>query len=216
MLLLFVAAVGMPIVWGPPLRERFAERILILKSAMTGGHRPAIAQVGADRGAFPAEYDNPESPIPRVPEPLPAGSGARIAVEPSVRSSSIGSSGAVVTIIEREGDEPLVVMSAAENPAAESGIGGSKEAILKYQKGEAEERAYNLLIESNSKLAEMVGGKDPLLRFIAWDAAHRDEDNFWVRLTFQSEGKRAMEYIWEVNLASKKITPLSYYARSLL
>ena len=58
-------------------------------------------------------------------------------------------------------------------------------------------------------------GATRLCKFLSWDAAGRGEDIYWVRLKFRSEGKTDIEYIWQVQLQSKQVTPLNYNARSL-
>ena len=61
----------------------------------------------------------------------------------------------------------------------------------------------------------MVRGSESSLIFESWDAAYRGDDIYWVRVKFQSEDDAVREYIWQVNLDSKEITPLSYHARSI-
>jgi hypothetical protein len=215
LLLLFVVLVGLPIVGVPRLRNRLSERILIMKAAVAGEVRPVVARVGANPKPFPAEYENPEPPIPRLPAVPSVQSAPAAPTAEFVPPSSDKSYGKVVRIVERDGDDPLVIMDGASRPPAESSPGISEESALKYQKGEEEQKAYDLLMKTNLKLAEMVQGSNPSLRFESWDAAHRGEDTYWVRLKFQSDDNPAMEYIWEVRLISKEITPLSYYARSI-
>ena len=91
----------------------------------------------------------------------------------------------------------------------------SAEPELKYQKGKAEQDAYDLLLKSSATVAAMVQGSNPSLKFKSWDAANRGEDTYWVRLKFQSEGNQDEDYIWVVKLQSNEVTPLSHNARSI-
>ncbi len=86
---------------------------------------------------------------------------------------------------------------------------------LKYQKGQIEQQAYDLLLKSNPTVAGMVQGNNPSLHFKSWDAANRGEDTYWVRLKFQSNGNPEEEYIWQVKIQANQVTPLSYNARSI-
>jgi hypothetical protein len=86
----------------------------------------------------------------------------------------------------------------------------------KYQQGLMEKEAYDFLLKTNPTVDGMVQGSNPSLRFKAWDALKRDEETYWVRLAFTSAPDNAnVEYIWQVKLLAKQITPLSYNARSL-
>lgn len=214
-LLLFVVVVGLPIVAVPGLRNRLSGRVLQLKTAISGDINPVTAKVGENRKAFPEEYENPASPVaeglklamavgtaaltrsaPAVP-PAPAHGSPRFLRIPSVPPVDIRSG------------EPEDVSSNASTPESPAEPG------LSYQQGKAEKDAYNLLLNSNAAVAGMVQGSNPALRFKSWDGAHRGEDTYWVRLTFQSEAKLDVEFIWEVKLSTSKVTPLSYNARSL-
>ena len=98
----------------------------------------------------------------------------------------------------------------AETQAAPPG-----EPQLKYQKGKAEQDAYDLLLKSIPAVVGLLQGNNPSLKFKSWDAANRGEDIYWVRLKFQSEGNADAEYIWQVKLQSNEVTPLNYNARGV-
>jgi len=214
LLSLAVVVVGLPIVSVPHLRNRLSERIMLLKAAVAGDVKPAIAQVGANQEPFPSEYERPEPPvyqafklppsdrvIPKTPTvyiPSPADLS-----EPGT-PSGLNQEGSQLPI---EGEESVAQDEAAGVKSEDSG--------LKYQQGEMEQEAYNLLLESNAKIAGMVRGSNPSMIFDSWDAVKRGDDIYWVRVKFRSEGDPVSEYIWEVKLSSKEITPLSYHARSI-
>jgi hypothetical protein len=85
----------------------------------------------------------------------------------------------------------------------------------KYQKGALEQTAYDLLIQSNSSIAEIVKGGHPLLRLKSWDVAKRENDTYWVRLKLQLDKNPEQEYIWVVKIQSKEVTPLNFNAKSI-
>jgi len=214
LLLLFVVVIGLPIVSVSHLRNRLSARIMLLKAAVAGNVKPAIAQVGANQEPFPSEYEKPEPPAhqafklppaatfiqqtPRVYIPAP-GDPAKTNTPTVLNSEGLG--------LLIEGEDFMTPEEAALAEAEESGP--------KYQQGEIEQDAYDLLLESNTSIAEMVRGSDSSVVFNSWDATHRGDGIYWVRVKFQSEDNSVREYIWQVDLDSNEITPLSYHARSI-
>lgn len=212
-LMLFVVVVGLPMAAVPSLRNRLLERVWTLKAAAAGDVKPASLKVGEYQEPFPAEFEKPAPPAsspaqssvidkvysmtPGVYAPPAAPSRAR-----SARQTAKAAGSARVIIIEPEPPD-----------APETQPSG--EAELPYRTGAIERQAYDLVVESNPALAAMIQGSNPSLRFKSWDAASRGEDIYWVRITFQSEGNPDVEYIWQVKLDTKQVTPLSYNARTL-
>jgi hypothetical protein len=203
-LLLFVVIAGLPIVGVPQWRHRLSERVSTLKTALSGEIKPATLEVGANNNPFPREYENPEPVVPKPPvlppmdrvftaQPSPPVSRPRPARE--------------TARIKEPPPSPEPSEPAAETPPAA--------AEPRYQQGKTEEEAYDLLLSSNPKVAGMVRGSDPSLKFKSWDALGRGDDVYWVRLKFQSEEDPDAEYIWQVKIQSKEITPLSHNARTL-
>jgi hypothetical protein len=213
-LLIFVVVIGLPVVSVPHLRNRLSARIMLLKEAAAGNVNPAVAQVGANTEPFPAEYERPEPPV-RQAFKLPP-SATVIPQTPSVYipspvdSSETGSS----TASNPEGSRPP-----AEGEEAMAGdeaeLGQGEEPALRYQQGEMEQEAYDLLLGSNPKIAELVRGSDSSLTFDSWDALYRGDDVYWVRVKFQVKGDSVRDYIWQVNLGAKEVKALSYHARSI-
>jgi hypothetical protein len=216
-LLLFVVVVGLPIVGIPALRQRLSTRILALKSAMAGSIKPATLVVGANHEPLPPEYRASAPPAPSLPvfpqlknkvysmdSPVPGTpSSPPVKLRYSARAGKIE---VLPSPAEKEA-EPAEQADAQPVP--------STEPELKYQKGKAEQDAYNLLLQSNATVAAMVQGSNPSLKFKSWDAANRGEDTYWVRLKFQSAGDQDEDYIWVVKLQSNEVTPLSHNARSI-
>ncbi len=208
-LLLFVVVVGLPIVGIPTLRQRLSSRVEALKIAMAGGIAPVMVKVGENQEPFPPEYEKPEPPLPFLSElasrekvfTFPPAVPAQQAPQLQARPRGV--------ILEApppsEGSEQFAEQSTPESDNE-----------LQYGQGEIEREAYELLLGSNSIIAGMVQGGDASLRFVSWGATRRQDDTYWVRLTFQSsETNTDVEYIWQVKLLSKQITPLSYNARAI-
>jgi len=199
-LLLFVVLAGLPAVGVPSLRHRLASRVQMLREAWSGAGRsgvpPIIAKVGENTEAFPKEYEIPLQTWGKGP-------GVFEMRVPVFRPS--GQTG----VQQQAAKAPAV-----ETPEpAESGTG---EIAVIYQQGDAERKAYEILLKSNETISGMVQGKDPALRFVKWAAAKREEDTYWVDLTFKSstDGTEA-HYIWQVTVSSGRVTPLSALARAI-
>jgi len=216
-LLIFVVGVGLPLIGVSPLRRRLSTRVMALKSAMAGDIKPATLDVGANHEPFPAEYQNPVPPAQSLPEfpqfksrvldTKSPGVSAQSLIPPSVRRAS--KAGKIEFL------PPPVNKSAESTEQTDSQTASSAEPELKYEKGKAEQDAYELLLKSNATVAGMVEGRNPALKFKSWDAANRGEDTYWVRLKFESAGNPDQEYIWVVKLQSNEVTPLSHNARSI-
>ena len=215
-LLIFVVVVGLPIVVVPQLRERLSARASTLKTAFSGEREPTMLAVGENKNPFPAEYERPIPTGPRAPELPPL--DRIFTMEPSNAAVSTTVPARTVPRKERRLDIPRqAAEQRAEEQTLETSIQPepSVEPQIKYQKGKIEQDAYDLLLKSNPKVAELVQGSDPSLKFKSWDAASKGDDIFWVRLIFQSEGNPDAEYIWQVKLQSNEVTPLSHNARSI-
>jgi len=209
-LLLFVVIAGLPIIGVPSLRSRLSTRVLALKAAMAGEKKPTSLQVGANQQPFPAEYEKPAPQLPKFPElPQKPETALTIPAAPATRPRAGSFRTRIETIPQAASVSTESEGRTDEEPAA------SKEPELKYQRGKAEQEAYDLLLQSNKTVAGMVQGSDPSVKCKSWDAANRGEDVYWVRLKFQTEGNPDADYIWVVKLQSKEVTPLSHEARSI-
>ena len=216
-LLVFVVGVGLPLIGVSPLRRRLSTRVMALKSAMAGDIKPATLGVGANHEPFPAEYQNPVPPAPsfaafpqfksKVLDAQSPGASAQNLIPSRPRHAS--KAGRI------DFPPPPVNKSAESTEQTEGQTASSPEPELKYEKGKAEQDAYELLLKSNATVAGMVEGRNPALKFKSWDAANRGEDTYWVRLKFESAGNPDQEYIWVVKLQSNEVTPLSHNARSI-
>jgi hypothetical protein len=211
-LLLFVVIVGLPIVTVPSLRQRLTTRVQLFKTAMAGIQSPVAVQVGANHEPFPEEYRRPEPVIPQI---------AQVSHSEKVLTTAQGGyvpSRGLTRLIVKEPKKDSISSSAEGAEAteqSESATESEANAQPKYQQGKIEQEAYNLLTQSNATVAGMVQGGNPALKFKSWDAAARGDDVYWVRLTFKPEGKPEVEYIWQVKVQSKLVTPLSYNARAI-
>jgi hypothetical protein len=213
-LLLLVIGAGLPMATVPTLRHRLMTRMHALKTAFAGDASPVMAQAGENREPFPAEYERPSPPsvadvlqIPAAPIIYGAAkkdeAPARSAPRRTLRIPPVGEPLASADIGEASDEQ------SKSAPAIDS------ENQPKYRQGTIEQEAYDMLLKSNPAIAGLAQGNNPSLQFLSWDAAGRGEDVYWVRLKFRSEGKPDLEYIWQVQLQSKQITPLNYNARTL-
>ena len=207
-------AASLPLATVPALRNRLLNRVHALKAAFTGDVKPVMVQAGEAREPFPEEYERLSVPPVAQVFKLPAGAVVYQAPQQDVTPVR-GTPRRTIKI------PPAGTSSASADEEEEAGeqVGGGaaagSENQPKYRQGTIEKEAYDLLLQSNSAIAGIVQGGNPSLRFISWDAAGRGEDLYWVRLKFGSEGKPDAEYIWQVQLQSKQITPLNYNARTL-
>ena len=208
-LLLFVVIVGLPIVGLPPLRQRLSSRVQVLKTALAGGIRPVTVKAGEGNEPFPSEYEKPAPPLPLPPQLPPL---ERIFTATS--SSPSQSAPRIQSPPKAAKVEESPLESVPEKPAERAPPAADDEP--RYQQGKIEQDAYDLLLQSDPAAAAMVQGKNPSLSFRSWDAAKKEEDTYWVRLTFlSSPGDSNVEYVWQVKLLLKKVTPLSYNARAI-
>jgi hypothetical protein len=214
-LLLFIVLVGLPMVAVPHLRNRLSGRIFELKAAISGDMKPAIAQVGANHEGFPKEFEIPVPAGPQIP-PLPSVERkAYVMIAPGVIAPSIRRVPGKPRIAEMPStviqSEPPVEQTLQADPGASQ----EAQSDIKFQQGGGEKAAYDLLIRSDSTIGGMVKGSNPSLHFKSWDAAHKGEDVYLVRLRFQSDGNPDAEYIWEVKIQTSEVTPLSYNAKNI-
>jgi hypothetical protein len=214
-LVLFILVAGLPLAAVPSLRSRLMERFVTLKDAAAGKVKPVSLMVGEYHEPFPAELERPAPPTPSPPQESVI--DRVFSMTPGVYAppSSAARKRSTPPVATAQAPQPAPA-EPTESPAGISpGAESLAEAELKYQKGSVEQEAYQLVLQSNSTIAGMVQGSDPALRFKSWDAAARGDDTYWVRIMFQSEGNPNVEYIWQVKLGSKQVTPLSYNARTL-
>jgi hypothetical protein len=224
-LLAFVLVAGISMTAIPSLRHRLTARVFALRAAIIGEKKPLSAQVGQVQEPLPPEFQRPAPAAPR-PLQLPpleriftAEKGKPMSSSGSSRSHGPLSSTRILHTPNQvaRSEAPEENNGAPQN--AEGGQSGSAAASpgaeIKYQKGQMEQQAYELLLKSNPTVAGMVQGKDPSLHFKSWDAAIRGDDTYWVRLKFQSNGNPDEDYIWQVKIQSNQVTPLSYNARSI-
>ena len=210
-LLLFVVLVGGTMGVIPRLRHRLWDRCTVLKAALFGDIKPISARVGENLEPFPEEFARPAPPAePKLPAAV---FSLKPSSEPQIARSRIRIRTPEVS--GRGGTPPVLLREDTPEDATGDLQMDPSDSAPKYIKGKMEQDAYDMVLKSNKKLAEMVQGGDPLLRFKSWDAAFRGEDVYWVRVIFQNEQKQSVEYIWQVRVSVGEITPLSFNARSL-
>jgi len=211
-LLLFVLAAGLPMAIIPKLRDRLITRAWNIKEAMAGNRAPVLVQVGQNQEPLPPEFHRPAPPVPSFPQPsqsskVYSNDNGGFIPRREPRRKPAGTPSAQIdraaSVREEEAAEET-----EEPPAAE-------ENQLRYGQGAAERLAYQLLLETNPTVAEITKGNNASYEFKSWDAASRGDGLYWVRLKIQAEGQPESDYIWQVHLESKQVTPLNYNARTV-
>ena len=205
-LLIFVIGIGTPMIIVPALRSRLISRTYAIKQALLVGpekSKPVTAQVGENSTPFPEEFARPQKSVPQnLPRPT--------ALNPVYQT---GTTYRPAKPLPKEGNPPA---DSEARQAVPEALPGDSAAEPDYRTGKVEQEAYDLLLRSNETVLKMVQGSDPALRFTGWGVAKREEDVFWVRLTFmQSPQDVEAQYIWQIKLQSKQIAPLNYNARSI-
>lgn len=204
LLLLFVIAVGVAAGTVPKLRSRLLTRAQTLWDAATGKHEPMMVQVGQNQEPLPPEFELPSPPVMQMPR-LPAPAKVLTTPDGGYRPGTGGSRASSKT---EEGEPGSLPSEEAEEEL-------TADTEPEYQQGKVEQEAYDLLLNSNSAVAEIAKGNNPSLKFKSWDAAARGDGIYWVRLKLEAEGKPVADYIWQVKLGSKQVSPLNYNARSI-
>jgi hypothetical protein len=207
-LLLFVVVVGLPLVGLPPLRHRLVTRVVALREAILGKSGPAMANMDEEQIPYPEEFEKPASGE--------SGSGVSLPMDRIFTAKSADSGPLVITPNALITPKSAIDHTASSGTAPEEDTGesGSKDAIV-YTQGEVEREMYDLVLGAYPRVAEMVKGDDPSLRFQSWGGAKRSEDTYWIRLIFKNKDDLEVEYIWQVDLQTNQVLPLSYNARNI-
>jgi hypothetical protein len=213
-LMLFVVVVGLPILTVPSLRNRLQSRVTAIKAAIEGGVEPVTAEIAEESAPFPEEYERYATTFPGPSRSLPL--DRIFTARPDLPAVPEGSPPALMTPeVSGVGQPVLTEEFEEERPEPDAAEDDSDDG-LGYNQGEVEKDAYALLLKSYPKVEEMVQDSDPALRFLSWGAVQRGEDLYWVRLVFQNEEDAEVEYIWQVEIESDRVLPLSHNARSIL
>ena len=233
-ILVFVVVAGLPMIGIPSLRYRLRTRVQGLRAAYAGApavQAAAFARVGENREPFPRAYERQqplpaylpkiEAPAARPPrgiilggEDTPSSIAASEPQSASRRPSRASSTGVRAASPPGRSEPKLVLPpsagAASEPPAADAG------SEPQFRKGKSEQEAYDLLVNANQTLDGMVKGSDPTLKFQDWSAATMGENSFYVMVTFvQAADNVVRKYIWNVKVATKEVTPISFYAMSI-
>jgi hypothetical protein len=218
-LLVFVVCAGLPVLAVPTLRHRLADRVHVLRAAMSGGYRPMlIAKIGENSAPFPSEYEHavahrnyPQLPpsITGAVQETPINVGQIYPQRAPKRQAKTGI----------DGTSPAAHATTAESKSAQEAPPEEtppEEAMPVYKQGRMEQEIYDILLKTDANVAALVQGKNTTLQFKTWDVAKRQEDVYWVRILFaQLPAKTELECIWQVQPMSKQVAPLNYNARSL-
>lgn len=217
-LLLFVVIGGLPVIAVPVWRHRLADRVHVLRAAISGGYRQALTvKIGENTAPFPSEYERPVAHrnYPKLPPSItgatleqPINVGQVYPQRPPRKGSRAATEPAAQAAANAPEIKPAQEAQPEETPA--------EDATPVYKQGRMEQEVYDILLKTDANIAGLVQGKNPALHFKSWDVAKRQEDLYWVRIVFtQLPAKTELECIWQVQAMSKQIMPLNYNARSL-
>ena len=213
-LLLFIVIAGLLLVSIPSLRRRLSTRSHELIAAISGETKPAGVQIGSIKEPQPELF---KVPIPSVPHPF--------TLPQALKSFNFGGSQKPAPSAPAMARKPVlsyepIHLSPTRKDAPEFSENVDKtapnaeESEVIFKQGKSEQEAYDILLQKSSAVAGLVHGSDPSIKFIAWDAANRQDDVYLVRLKFTNEGVESI-YIWQIKLQLKEVTPLSSNAKSI-
>ena len=212
-LLLFIVVVGLPIVSLPSLRNRLIARVTAIQEAILGKSEPVTAEVGETTLPFPKEYERPDSeffdpgdrfPNNRIFTALSADLATKVDTPPALITPESAKIDAASSSIL---PEDISGKSASRVSDSDDGV--------HYTQGDVEQEMYALLLKAYPKVSEMVEGREPALQFRSWGSAKVSADIYWVRLIFQAGNDKEIEYIWQVEVPTKQVLPLSHNARTI-
>jgi hypothetical protein len=179
-----------------------------MKSAAAGEARPDIHPMGSpaeDQIPYPEEFLRPEAPK------IPAGPRAAVLRQSTEPAEPLDIQRSWTRFPSTETPTSKMRPADAAKPVADE----DADLTPRFQQGAKEKEAYEKVLDANATISGMVGGSDPNLRFKTWGAANRGDGLYWVRVVFTNASGTDVEYIWQVEGATGKVTPLSFNARSL-
>jgi hypothetical protein len=177
------------------------------------------AGVGENPRPFPTEFERQIPEKPRLPV-LPLPQAVLDMTQGTIRSAPPVQTKQPPVLRGRAKEDTATKAAPPEKPApAVVNIapvpteGASDEP--EYRQGEQEKIAFDLLLEQSSSVKSVVSGSNPALRFKGWGAAKREDDVYWVRLTLTTAQGTDADYIWQIRVTTRLVTPLNFNARSL-
>ncbi len=195
----------------PSVRGRLVARATALQAAISGSRGPVTAELGDVPPPMPGEYERPEYRFPDAGQTLPED---WVFTVPPGRAAERPQAGSALMTPRTAEDDRASAAGVSEGTAAGRGS-ETTGAVIEYTAGEAERRAYGLLLEAKPHVGAMVDEGAPSRRFRSWGGAPRGGDVYWVRLVFETGEGLEVEYIWQVDLQAKEVLPLSHNARTL-
>lgn len=208
-LLFFIVAAVVLLLAVPALRSRLVQRSRDLYGAVWGTRAPVMANVSDRQADYPEEFEREPSVFPDVGQAVPEDWIFRIPSGGAAEKPESASSLISPPVEDLSAGKAAVKEASAAGPGTEEPNSG-----IEYSTGKAETDAYTLLLEKFPKVAALVRGSDPSLQFLSWGGAEVQEGVYWVRLIFEAGGDRDV-YVWQVNLQSGEVQPLSYNARTV-
>jgi hypothetical protein len=163
---------------------------------------PASTAGPVEQVEKPTDSQIPSKPAPtsKPPEPEPRGASRPVRERPAHRPISEARPTAAAVDTRPEAPTP----AKTETPKPEV----SPVEIAR------QELAREIAVEKSPSLAKLLESQRS--QFLGWKAEPDATDSYQVTFTFLGPRTGSQEqYIWRVNLSTREITPLSYYARKL-
>jgi hypothetical protein len=212
-LVLFIVLACLLLLAVPVLRSRLVQRSRDLYGAIWGTRAPVMASVGDRQSAYPEEYERETPAFPDAGQGIPEDWIFRLPSSGAAEGKDGASSLISPPTESAKIIEPAARAAGKAGSEGDSGAAGQDSGIP-YATGKAESEAYALLLKKFPKVAALVQGDDSSMQFISWGGSEVQEGVYWVRLIFEKGGNRDV-YIWQVNMESGDVRPLSYNARTV-
>lgn len=209
-LLLFIVVACVVLISIPSLRQRLMNRTFAIYRAVRGDRGPVMADMDAKQAPYPEEYKRPEYAFPDAGQVDPE---EWALTEPSKTKNSTEASTETSLITPKIAEGELEVEK--DTPKEPDSPGSIKNIGIRYTTEKTERDAYDLLLQTYPKVSDMVRDGTSSMKFQSWGGLRREGDVIWVRLIFTTEKGLEVEYIWEVNMKTRQIQPLSYNARTI-
>jgi hypothetical protein len=178
---------------------------------------PLVKEAPSPEMLEPIETTSPPAvtPKPEPPKPPPA---PAVAAKPApVVNKPAASPAPAVPDVAKKAPAPEPKPAAA--PVADSepvdepepeAVEDPPEPEISAEEMARRELARDMIIQSSSAMAELIllpGNQE-------WEAAEASVDTYMVTFIIM-EDSQPVRYVWRVNMGTKSVTPLSYYARKL-
>jgi len=115
--------------------------------------------------------------------------------------------------------EGILYATPGSNPALRSGAETAKEQpqFTAPPRSEGSERAFRLLSTQSEVIRRLIEGRSTDLEFKSWNPVQNKPPVFFIDvLALRTSSREEVHLVWEVNIESERIRPLSQAARDLV